>query len=333
MKLITGASGHLGNVLVRELLAQGEDVRALVLPGEVCTALDNLDIERVEGDILDVKSLQIAFDGIDTVYHMAALVSIIPSQEEFLRQVNIKGTENIIRMAQKMKIRRLIYTSSIHALARPPEGVPIDESLPFDVNNPAGAYDRTKAEASLLVQQAARQGLDAVIVCPTGVIGPHDYRRSEMGETILEWMSRKISFLIDGFFDFVDVRDVAHGHIQAAKRAQTGETYILGGERIRLEHMRKIVKELVGDNAPMIRIPFPLAMFATHFTQLYYQVMKKRPRFTSYSLETVVSNSFISSQKARTELAYKPRSMYETLSDTVAWWLENRHRVKASLRA
>jgi len=333
MRLITGASGHLGNVLVRELLAQGEPVRALVLPGEVCTALDNLDVEKIEGDILDEKSLQIAFDGVDTVYHMAALVSIMPVQEAILRQVNVRGTENIIRMAQKMKIRRLIYTSSIHALARPPEGVPIDESLPFDVHNPAGSYDRTKAEASLLVQQAAREGLDVVIVCPTGVIGPHDYRRSEMGETILEWMSRKISFLIDGFFDFVDVRDVARGHIQAGEKGKTGETYILGGERIKLERMRQIVKELVGNNAPMIRIPFSLAMFATHFTQLYYQVMKKRPRFTSYSLETVVSNSFIRSQKAVAELSFRPRSMYETLSDTVAWWLENHHRIKASLRA
>jgi len=332
MNLVTGGTGHLGNVLVRELLAQGQAVRVLVLPGEDCRAIQNLPIERIEGDITRPETLPPAMEGIRNVYHMAALVSIISGQEDLLKKINVQGTQNMLDAARQAHVRRFIYTSSIHALARPPKGVTINESLPFDPNNPAGAYDRSKAEASLLVQQAVREGLDAVIVCPTGVVGPHDYRRSEMGEMILEWMSTKVSLVIEGFFDFVDVRDVASGHILACENGKPGETYILGGERIHVEKIRQIVKEISQAYSPVIKIPLPLALFVTNFTQLYYNLSKTRPRFTRYSLETLISNSMISSEKARKELGYRARSLQESLRDTVNWWFENRGRIKASLR-
>jgi dihydroflavonol-4-reductase len=332
MNLVTGGTGHLGNVLVRELLAQGQAVRVLVLPGEDYRAIQNLPIERVEGDITRPETLPPAMEGIRNVYHMAALVSIISGQEDLLKKINVQGTQNMLDAARQAHVRRFIYTSSIHALARPPKGVTINESLPFDPNNPAGAYDRSKAEASLLVQQAVREGLDAVIICPTGVVGPHDYRRSEMGEMILEWMSTKVSLLIEGFFDFVDVRDVARGHILACENGKPGETYILGGERIHVEKIRQIVKEISQAYSPVIKIPLPLALFVTNFTHLYYNLSKTRPRFTRYSVETLISNSMISSEKARKELGYRARSLQESLRDTVNWWFENRGLIKSSLR-
>ena len=332
MNLVTGGTGHLGNVLIRELLAQGQAVRVLVLPGEDCRAIHNLPIELIEGDITRPETLPPAMEGIRNVYHMAALVSIISGQEHLLKKINVQGTQNMLDAARQALVRRFIYTSSIHALARPPKGVTINESLPFDPNNPAGAYDRSKAEASLLVERAVREGLNAVIICPTGVVGPHDYRRSEMGEMIMEWMSAKVSLLIEGFFDFVDVRDVALGHILACENGKPGETYILGGERIHVEKIRQIVKEISQAYSPVIKIPLPLALFVTNFTQLYYNLSKTRPRFTRYSLETLISNSMISSEKAHDELGYRARSLQESLRDTVNWWFENRGRIKASLR-
>jgi dihydroflavonol-4-reductase len=211
--------------------------------------------------------------------------------------------------------------------------VEIDETLPFDPKNPAGGYDRTKAAASLAVQQAMMEGLDAVIVCPTGVIGPYDYRRSEMGEMILEWMDPKISILIDGAFDFVDVRDVARGHILAAERGRSGESYILSGERIDISSIRQMVKEFTGTYRPAIQVPLPVAMVAARFSELYYRLSKTRPRFTRYSLETVISNSLINCNKARQELGYRARSLRETILDTVMWWRENRLSIQPSLRA
>jgi dihydroflavonol-4-reductase len=332
MILVTGAAGHLGNVLVRELIARGEHVRVLILPGEDTSSLNDLDVEWIEGNILDEKSLEEAFMGMEKVYHLASIVSITPGQEEILRKVNIEGTKNVLNAAKKAGIKRLVYTSSIHALTRPPEGVTIDETLPFDPDNPAGAYDATKAAASLAVLEAVKDGLNAVIVCPTGVIGPHDYRRSEMGEMLLEWMGKPVNFMIEGFFDFVDVRDVAVGHILACEKGKCGQTYILGGERIHIERMCRAVKEFIGLYAYIIKIPLSLALFVTPLTEVYYRLTHQRPRFTRYSLETITSNSKISSAKARKELGYHPRSLLDSIQDTVTWWQENRHMIKPTLR-
>ncbi len=161
MILVTGATGHIGNVLVRKLLEQGKKVRALIWRGEDTSPLRGLDVESVEGDVLDPESLKAAFRGVDEVYHLAGIISIMPGQNPFVWRVNVEGTRNVLEAARRNNIRRLIYTSSIHALRRAPHGKLIDESLSFDPNNPYGAYDRSKAEASLEVQKAAREGLEA----------------------------------------------------------------------------------------------------------------------------------------------------------------------------
>jgi dihydroflavonol-4-reductase len=167
MWLVTGATGHIGNVLVRELLRRGEKVRVLVLPGECCTPLDGLDVERFEGDVLDLDSLSAAMRGIRGIFHLAGIISIMPGSDAQVRRVNVEGTKNILRVAKEKRIDRLIYTSSIHAIKRVAEGT-IDESLPYDPDNPYGEYDRAKAEATLEVERAARAGLEAVIAARPG---------------------------------------------------------------------------------------------------------------------------------------------------------------------
>ena len=323
MILVTGAAGHVGNVLVRELIERGKTVRALVLPGEDRSALDGLPVEIVEGDVLQPETLRAAFAGVEILYHLAGIIAILPGQELLMRRVNIEGTRNILAAALQSGVKRMVYTSSIHALQRPPQGVIIDESLHFDVSNPAGEYDRSKAAASLEVTKAvAEYGLDAVIVCPTGVVGPFDFRQSEMGELIRGWMANKVSITVDGSFDFVDVRDVARGHILACENGRRGATYILGGERVSLEWMWRIVSQVTGLRASSIKIPMPLAIIGSWFAPWYYRLARSTPRFTRYALETVQSNSHISIARARRELGYQPRSLATSLGDTVRWWLE-----------
>ncbi|WP_298010156.1 MULTISPECIES: SDR family oxidoreductase [Anaerolinea] len=333
MNLVTGATGHLGNVLVRELVARGEPVRALVLPGEDLRSLEGLPVEIVKGNILDLPSLIDACQGVDTVFHLAALVSLLEEHEPILRKVNVEGTRNVIQAVLQAGVRRLIYTSSIHALTRPPHGVMIQEDLPFDPQNPAGAYDRTKAEASILVLEAVqKEGLDAVIVCPTGVIGPYDYRRSELGEMILNWMSSRLDWIVNGGFDFVDVRDVAKGHILARDLGVKGHTYILGGEQISVAQLRELVKEIRGLFSPVVEFPGTLAVWFASLAEVYYKLTHTRPKFTRYSIETLWSNSQISIQRARQELGYAPRKLSETLRDTIAWWLEQFRKTQKSVR-
>lgn len=332
MNLVTGAAGHLGNVLVRELLARGEKVRALILPGEDTQSLEGLAVERVDGNVLNLDSLRAAVRDVDVVFHLAALVSITEEKSYLLQAVNVDGTRNVIEAAKEANVQKLVYTSSIHALERPPMGVSITEKLAFDPHNPAGPYDRTKAQASILVQQAAQDGLNTSILCPTGVTGPFDYRRSEVGEMILSFMQKRINFLVEGAFDFVDVRDVALGQILARDHGQPGEAYILGGERVELKLFHELVQKVTGKETALITFPLPVAMIVAPMAELYYKITKTRPRITRYSIETVISNSDICSDKAKAELGYLPRSLVSSIADTVRWWWDNLGLTKRSLR-
>jgi dihydroflavonol-4-reductase len=329
MILVTGAAGHIGNVLVRKLLAQGEKVRALIWRGEDTTSIRDLSVEQVEGDVLDPVSLDAAMRDVETVYHLAGIISIMPGKNPLVWQVNVEGTRNVIKAARRARIRRLIYTSSIHAIKRVPHGVEMDESLGFDPNNPYGEYDRSKAVASLEVQNAAKMDLDAVLVCPTGVIGPYDFRGSELGEVIRGAAFAKPMFYVEGAYDFVDVRDVVDGLIAASDKGRRGEAYILGGNIISVRYLIETVREVTGKAFASIKVPFSLAEFAARYTPWYYQRTKSKPRFTPYSLEVLQSNSNISHAKASRELGYHPRPLLETMADTVRWFFENR-KVKSA---
>lgn len=320
MDLVTGATGHIGNVLVRELLAQKHQVRALVLPGENRQPLEGLPIEFMEGNVLNFESLHDAMCGIENVYHLAGIITILPGYDERVYRVNVEGTKNIIQAARLENVKRLVYVSSIHALERAPRGVLMDEHLAFDPDNPLGVYDRSKAEASLCIQQAAQDGLNAVLVCPTGVVGPHDYLGSEIGVLIQSWLKKGTSLLIDGAYDFVDVRDVAKGIILASEKGRSGQVYILSGEKLKLNIFQEMVRKAAGISSSVVMIPTRLALFFSEFTPIYYRLTHTKPRFTRYSVVTVTGNSDISSLRARQELGYQPRLLSETISDTVSWW-------------
>jgi len=331
MNLVTGATGHIGNVLVRHLLERGEGVRAMIMPGEDSTPLQDLDVEVVEADVLDYQSLLKAFEHMQVVYHLAGIISILPGKQPLVQAVNVLGTRNVIQAAHDTGVRRLVYTSSIHALQRVPHGILIDETVPYDPKHAISSYDSSKASASLAVLEAVQNGLDAVIVCPTGVIGPYDFRRSEMGQLILDCVDRKPMLYVDGAYDFVDVRDVAEGLIMAGEKGRSGESYILSGERIEVPNIIKIVQEILGERIFSLKIPLQLANLTANITPLYYRLTHNKPRFTPYSLATLASNSVISHAKAHLEFGYIPRPLRESLTDTVKWFSKNKNVYKESI--
>ena len=321
MIVVTGATGHIGNVLVRELLERGQAVRALVLPDDDCRPLNGLNVEVVHGDVTDPEGLKTVFAGADLVFHLAGIVTIMPSMREVLDRVNVGGMHNVVTACRAAGVRRLVYTSSIHAVAEPPLGTVIDESQPFDPDNVLGDYARSKAHATLLLLEEVRKGgLDAVICCPTGIIGPWDYGISNIGQLILDFASGHLKSYVSGAYDFVDVRDVACGLILAAEKGQLGRHYILSGAQVQI---RELMEELacdVGFPAPTFRIPTAIARVAGVLASAYYQLLRRRPVFTAYSIDVLHSNSQVSSARAREELGFTTKLWQESIRDHVEWF-------------
>jgi len=320
MIVITGATGHLGNVLVRKLVGQNKKVRAVIFPGENIASLEGLDVEKVEGDVRLPGSLRKVFEGADIVYHCAGIISILPGQQKQLFQVNVIGTRNVVNICLEKKVKRLVYTSSIHALSEPEPGIVFNESRQFDPENVLGEYSRSKALGTLEVIKGIGKGLDAVILCPSGIIGPHDYRVSEMGKMIIDFFKRKVKAYVEGAYDFVDVRDVAEGLILACKKGKKGECYILSGQQISVEKMLQYLEKISGVKAPAVKVPHRIARVFGLFNVFYCNLLKVTPLFTPFSIDVLASNSLVSCQKAQIELGYSSRSIYESIKDAVRWF-------------
>lgn len=327
MNLVTGATGHLGNVLVRELISGGEKVRVLVPPGESLQPLQGMLIEVIVGDILDREALRKAMQGVKTVFHLAGIIAIRPGMEERMHQVNVEGARNVAEMALECGVERLIHVSSVHAFRREPHGITIDENTPLALDAPYGSYDRTKAEGTKVVLDVAKQGLDAVIVCPSGIIGSHDYLGSEMGRALACFADRRLEILIDGAFDFVDVRDVVFGLLMAREKGEREEIYILSGSRVTIEELHQMAQNASGARGVKLKLPMKLVMFAAQVVQRLFQWLRIKSRFTVYSLQTLLDNSSFSSQKAWRKLGYRPRPLQEAVSDFLHWF--NLHRKAA----
>jgi len=321
MIVVTGATGHIGNVLVRELIALGQTVRALILPNDDSRPLAGLNTEIVYGDVTDIKSLESAFTGAEVVFHLAGIVTIMPSMKKLLEQVNVGGARNVAIACRTSGVRRLVYTSSVHAIAEPPHGTVIDESQPFDPDRVLGDYASSKARATLLLLDEVRKGeLDAVICCPTGVIGPWDYGISNIGQLILDFASGHLKSYVRGAYDFVDVRDVACGLILAAEKGQSGRHYIFSGSQVQVPELMKELERNIGYPAPTYEIPSAIARAAGVLASIYYRLVRRRPVFTAYSIDVLRSNSQVSSARAREELGFTTRPWQESIRDHVEWF-------------
>ncbi len=318
--VVTGATGHLGNVLVRHLRARGVPVKAMVRRTSQLAALEGVDAERVEGDVQDEASLRRAFAGADVVFHVAGLVSLSPRDAEPLAETNVEGTRHVIEACVAAGVRRLVCTSSVQALREPPPGGVLDESAPFDEAGAASPYGRTKAAASQLVQDAARQGrLDTVLVLPTAVVGPHDFLGSDAGALVALAGRGRIPVLIGGGFDWVDVRDVADGTIAAAERGRRGEAYLLSHQPLSNVALCEIIAKAAGVRAPLVAIPLGAAGVLAQAAAAWTAITGQELLLTPHAVRTLGSQFTISNEKARRELGFSPRPIEQTLADAWEW--------------
>jgi len=317
--VVTGAAGHVGGNLVRELLARGRSVRALV--HRDTRALEGLQVELVAADVRNPESLQRAFEGADVVYHTAAQVSLSSDHWPLLEAVNVVGTRNVVAACLKCDVARLVHFSSIHALQQEPLDLLVDEDRPLVDPRHSTSYDRSKAEAEKEVRKGLDRGLDAVLLNPTAIIGPGDFRPSHFGRALLAMGGGRMPVLVAGGFNWVDVRDVIAAATQAEYRAPMGAKYLLPGHWVSLREVAAQVAEITGATAPRLACPTSVARLAVPLAGMWGWATGTEPLFTSASLKAISgSNRNISQARAARDLDYMPRPFQETLEDTFAWF-------------
>jgi len=316
--VVTGASGHIGGNLVRGLLHQGREVRAVV--HRDTRAIEGLDVERVSASVQDVDGLQRAFEGADAVYHLAARVVISAADTKDVHEVNVDGVRNVVEACVRAGVRRLVHFSSVHALADHPLDEPMDERRPLADTGPCRLYNRTKALGQREVLAGVERGLDAVIINCGAVLGRNDFKPSHQGEMLLGLYHRRIPALVPGGFCWVDVRDVVAGALAAEEKGETGESYLLAGEWISMVGLSELVGEVTGARTPRMVLPLFLAKIGAPFVTGYARLRKRRPLFTSESLSVINGNTRMSHEKAARDLGFDPRPLRETIEDTFAWF-------------
>jgi len=317
MVTVTGASGHVGANLVRSLIEQGRRVRTLVHRDR--RALEGLDVEQVEADVLDRNSLERAFDGSDVVYHLAVHISISKRDAPLAARINLEGTRNVIEASRAAGVGKLMHFSSIHALSSIPRDEVIDESRPLAGEN-APVYDRSKAEADRLVLGAVNQGFNAVILNPTAILGPYDFKPSYMGKTLLSIYNHDLKSLVTGGFDWVDVRDVVRGALAAEQRAKPGDRYLLSGTWLSVQDLALMVEEVTGARVTRFTAPMWLARVGVPFVSISASIRHTEPLYTHESLNALRNHRYVSHEKASRELGYRPRPLVDTVRDTFSWF-------------
>lgn len=321
--VVTGASGFLGGNLVRALLAEGRKVRVLIHKNT--RSLEGLDVERCTGDLRDPDSLKKAFRGTSVVYHAAAKIAVTRFGRKSIFETNALGTANVARACLDSGVSRLVAFSSCHALSEHPLDRPVTEQngLCRSDERPL-PYSSSKAAAECEILSAVEKGLDAVILNPTALVGPHDYEPSQIGEAVLDLARGRYPAMVEGAYDFVDVRDVAATALRAERIGRRGERYLVSGRRLTLNELAEEVAVASGTPPPSWTCPMWLARGAAPFSTVWGTLTGRRPKFTGASLQVLRGNSRFDGSKARAELDHRPRPIRATLEDTVAWYRETK---------
>lgn len=318
--LITGATGFLGRMVAKQLAMQQKKVVGLRLPGDKAHLLP--EVEYQIGDITKPYTLEKFIGQADgkeaVVIHCAGLVTVAAENSEVWK-VNVDGTRNIVDMCEKHKIAKFLYVSSVHAIREAETGRVIKEETMFSASEVRGIYGKSKAEATAYVLKAAERGLNAMIVHPSGMIGPDDFPGGYMTEMVKAYLKGYFPCAIKGGYDFVDVRDVADGIVKCIENGRTGETYILSNEYITVQRMFEILSRITGKKKPHGAIPLKVARLFAPFFEKIERAAGSPLLVTPYSVYTLGSNGYFSHDKAEKELGYSVRPIEETLADVVMW--------------
>ena len=321
--LVTGATGFIGSQITRKLVERGENVKVLLRKTSKTQNIDDLNVEKVYGDILDKNSLMQALQGCDTLYHSAGLVSFKKADYKKMEDINVTGARNILSAAMDSGIKKVLFTSSVAAIGPDFTNDLITEQTSFSIYGKNIGYMNDKYDAEQVAHEYINKGLPVTILNPSVVLGAGDIYLSSTA-SVLWYCKKKFPGYMDGTLNVVDVEDVAEGHILAAEKGKVGERYILGNENLTVLEYFKLLEKVSGVKAPGIKIPY----FAAYGTAYLVErvIGKSFPNYTTMDLDSVKLSQFnwyVDSSKAVNELGYRQTPVEETLRKTVDWFKIN----------
>lgn len=323
--LVTGATGFVGANLVRELLADGVEVRVLVRPSSDRRALAGLAVDVAVGDLLDPASLSAALAGVDILYHVAADYRLWALDPSVLYRVNVEGTRALLAAAEAGGVGRVVYTSSVGTLGLPADGTPGTETTPVTIEDMVGHYKRSKFLAEREAERAAARGLPVVIVNPSAPAGPWDWKPTPTGRMLVDYLRGRMLGYLDTGLNIVHVRDVARGHILAAARGRPGERYILGhaAGNLGLREMFERLAPYTGVAAPRRRLPYRGVLALAAACELVSRVTRREPLVSATAVRMAAKRMFFDPGKAIRELGLPQTPVEVALRDAVDWFWEH----------
>ena len=345
---VTGATGFLGSHVARVLAEQGAELRLLVRPTSDLRNIDGVNADRVVGDLRDAASIEKALSGCDVVFHVAADYRLWVRDPEGMYRSNVEGTRSLLEAARKQRVRRVVYTSSVatmgfasnHAAtelrsawtgegARPHTSTPhtsalADENSPVSLADMIGHYKRSKFMAEQVAIEAAKSGVDVVIVNPTTPIGERDIKPTPTGRIVVDFLKRKFPAYVETGLNLVDATECARGHVQALEKGRSGERYILGGENLTLKQILDRLAAITGLPSPTLKLPYIFALAAGVADEMVTgRVLRREPRVTIDAVRMGRKMMFVSSAKAERELGWRTVPVDGALRRSVEWFRAN----------
>jgi dihydroflavonol-4-reductase len=322
--LVTGAAGFIGSHVVRELLAQSREVKAMILPGEDTRNLEGLEIERIEADVLDADTVKAAMQGVDRVFHLAAIYAVWLPRREKIYDVNCTGSLNVLWAALKAEVDKVVFTSSVAAVGLHQGKEASDETVEFNLMGRANDYVYTKWLSEEQAKTFIPTGLPIVFCNPALPYGARDVAPTPTGQILLDIVNGKNKFYFEGGINVVDVEDVAKGHVRAEATGRIGERYILGNRNVTFKEFFDLIVKATGLPLKAWKTPISMVMpIADWMERRADNVTRKPPLFTGSALRYAKNFLYFDVSKARKELGYDPRPTEESIRRAVDWFAEN----------
>ena len=322
--LVTGTTGFLGAALLRELIADGRDVRVLVRPDADRSNIEGLDAEVVTGDLRDRDSLAAALQGCEVLYHAAAYYSLWSRDKRTMYDINVQGTRNILEAAMTENVRKVVYTSTVGCIGLWPDGRPADEQTPLDPAILCNDYKLSKYQAEQAALEFAGRGLPVVVVNPSAPVGPRDIKPTPTGKLILDFINGKMPAYLDTGLNLIDVRDCARGHLLAEQKGTVGERYILGNRNLSLHEILLALEKITGIPAPRIKMPYWVAYAAGWICETVSDVITHQPPAVPLGgVKMAKHKMYFDPSKAVRELGLPQNSVVGALEDAVQWMKEH----------